>query len=387
MTGLKVDIIIVGGGLSGSLFAWRLKTTHPHLKFLLFERGDSLGGNHTWSFHSRDLSESAREWLSPLVYRGWNEYDVFFPKLHKKVPSQYASIRSEHFHQVLITSLRDEVRLNADAMVMDSTSVTLKSGEKIEARWVFDSRGLGPVHHPRCGFQKFLGWDLKLRKPHGLEAPILMDACVEQKEGYRFVYCLPWTETEVLVEDTRYSLQPHLNAEEMRQEIKSYCAEKGWEIEEVLREEKEALPLPFQANFLNETPSDTSGVLPLGMRASLLHPTTGYSLPHAITSIEYLTSLSESQWLLKWPQKVKQAKKKQKFFMRLNRVMFFSRKASERYLFLQHFYHLPPSLMSRFYAGQMSLADKLKFFMRRPPVSLGRAFQSVIMRRADGTHA
>lgn len=355
--------------------------THSHLNVLLLEQGKSLGGNHTWSFHQQDVSETARDWLSPVLSQTWSEYEVAFPKFRRTIATSYASIRSDRFSEVLVRDLGAKVRLNAIVSQIEQSRVVLESGEEIKSRWVFDARGIAPIRNVLCGFQKFLGLDLKLESPHGLMTPILMDACVEQKEGYRFFYCLPWSETELLVEDTRYSLESNLNVSEMRDEIEKYCHRRGWLIEAVLREEKEALPLPFQLNFTQELPKKPSEGLPLGMRASLLHPTTGYSLPDAVRSVEYLTSLPESEWLTSWPKQIKKVQRKQKFFIRLNRVMFFSRKMSERYLFLQHFYRLPLSLMIRFYAGQLRWRDKVNFFLRRPPVSVSRAFQSVLRDR------
>ena len=38
-----------------------------------------------------------------------------------------------------------------------------------------------------------------------------MDATVEQQDGYRFVYCLPFTSTSVFVEDTYYQDTPMLD--------------------------------------------------------------------------------------------------------------------------------------------------------------------------------
>jgi len=381
----QIDILILGGGLSGSLLAWRLKRSHPHLSFLLIEKGDCLGGNHTWSFHKKDVSAAAWTWLEPLISKTWDQHRVVFPRFQKTIPTQYASIRSELLHRHLMSEFGLQVRLKTTVERVESSGVFLDSGEKTEARWIFDARGTGKIQEKVCGFQKFFGLDLKLKNPHGLKEPLLMDASVEQKEGYRFLYCLPWNETEILVEDTRYSLQPSIDSTSYRREIENYCAKRNWVIEEIIREEKGSLPLPLDFNFTDESKKQSSNLLALGMRARLMHPTTGYSLPDTVRSIEYLTALPESQWMRKWPAFLKKTQRRQKFFMRLNRVMFFGRPFHERYLFLQHFYQLPFYLMGRFYSGQMKWMDKLLFFLRRAPVPLSSAFQSVLKKRSDGT--
>ena len=62
------------------------------------------------------------------------------------------------------------------------------------------------------GLQKFLGHGTATsRGRHGLDAPVLMDATVAQRGGYRFVYVLPLAPRRLLVEDTYYSDAPDLD--------------------------------------------------------------------------------------------------------------------------------------------------------------------------------
>ena len=42
------DLIIAGGGLAGTLTALRLLEQTPNATVLLLERGETLGGQHTW---------------------------------------------------------------------------------------------------------------------------------------------------------------------------------------------------------------------------------------------------------------------------------------------------------------------------------------------------
>ena len=59
-----------------------------------------------------------------------------------------------------------------------------------------------------CGFQKFLGLELEFEAAARARAPLLMDATVPQLGGFRFFYVLPLSPTRLLVEDTRFSLDP-----------------------------------------------------------------------------------------------------------------------------------------------------------------------------------
>src|SRR3546814_6719928 len=57
----------------------------PDLRLLLVEQGDTLGGNHTWSFHQHDLTPAQHRWLEPMVSKHWPGYEVIFPDLQRRL--------------------------------------------------------------------------------------------------------------------------------------------------------------------------------------------------------------------------------------------------------------------------------------------------------------
>jgi lycopene beta-cyclase len=65
--------------------------------------------------------------------------------------------------------------------------------------------------HLTGGWQKFVGQRLRLAHPHGVARPVIMDAAVEQIDGFRFVYTLPLAPDEVFIEDTYYSDSPTID--------------------------------------------------------------------------------------------------------------------------------------------------------------------------------
>ena len=76
---MSTAVVLVGGGLANCLIALRLKALRPDLRLTLIESAGTLGGNHTWSFHSTDVSAAILNWLQPLASYSWNHYDVRFP--------------------------------------------------------------------------------------------------------------------------------------------------------------------------------------------------------------------------------------------------------------------------------------------------------------------
>ena len=67
---MTADLVLVGGGLANSLVAYHLAVQRPDLDIVILERGTTLGGHHTWSFHEHDLDQAQWSWVRPLVDAG-----------------------------------------------------------------------------------------------------------------------------------------------------------------------------------------------------------------------------------------------------------------------------------------------------------------------------
>ena len=281
-------LILVGGGLANCLIALRLAEAQPDLEFLLLERDERLGGNHTWSYHGSDLTPAQLNWLAPLTEYHWEGYDVRFPNLTRALPGTYHSMTSEKLHSYVVGKLGDRVRTGTPVADVTPASVTLEDGTALTAASIIDGRGPRASAHLDVRFQKFVGRIVQTAGPHGLTRPIIMDATITQDDGYRFFYTLPFDERTLLIEDTRYSDAPGISSAEYGDEISEYAARRGWHIESVLREEDGVLPITLGGNiekFWDEQPLARSG-----LAAALFHPATGYSLPNAVRLADELAA-------------------------------------------------------------------------------------------------
>ncbi len=349
-----LDLVLVGGGLANGLLASRLRATRPELSFVLLEAGPTLGGNHTWSFHGTDVTPEQRKWLEPMCSANWHSHEVRLPGVTRTIGGGYHAIRSSDFDAQLRDELKDRVRVKTPVKEVGATHVGLSNGERLEAKAVIDGRGVGA--DVPCGYQKFLGQDLMLKGPHGLTQPLLMDATVEQLEGYRFIYVLPWSERHVLVEDTYYTNDPALHVPQWRERIASWVAARGWKVEGVVREEAASLPIPISG----DAPVFDRPVV--GVAAGLFHATTGYSLTFAVETAELICALPDVSAVPLTAMLQAHAKRhweSQKFFRALNRMMFRGAKPTERVRIFSSFYKHDEGVIARFYAGRLSLSDKL----------------------------
>jgi len=373
------DLILAGGGLANSLIAWRLRSERPELRILVLEQGKRLGGNHTWSFHDSDLDAAQLRWIAPLVTHRWPRYDVVFPDLARTLAGGYASIAALDLAHVveptLGTALRSGVRIDE----VTPTSVRLADGETLRASAVIDGRGMRTSRHLALGYQTFLGQELRLDAAHGLTAPVIMDASVPQQGGYRFVYLLPFGPDRVLVEDTHYVDSSAWEPERLRANIAAYVAARGWRVRDMLREEQGSLPIVLAGDF-DGFWDELQGQPSVGLRAGLFHPTTGYSLPHAVRLAERiarLPELSAPTLFAAIREQARQAWDEQRFFRMLNRMLFLAGSPDHRWRVMQRFYGLPAPLIARFYAGRPTMGDKVRLLTGKPPVPVIEAFDAV----------
>ncbi len=363
----RFEGIIVGGGLAGGLACLALLRRWPNLRLALVEREARLGGNHTWSFHEDDAPPAARAWLEPLVARRWPGYEVRFPGLRRELRIPYASIPSARLDEVVRARLREAggaLLAGREAARLAAREVELADGERLGASWVLDARGPEPGALPAgSGFQKFVGLEVRLEAPRAPQLPTLMDATVSQRDGYRFLYLLPFGPDRVLVEDTAFADDPALDRERLRAGALAYLQDRGLAAAEVLREEEGVLPMPWRAP--PSPPMD--GPLAIGVRGGWSHPGTGYSLAPTLRQLAWLVGQPGLP-----PTEAARAvhargHERQAAFPRLLNAMFFRLPGGLRWRLLERFYRLPEPVVRRYYALESTWADRARILLERPP--------------------
>ena len=383
MASADTRLIIAGGGLAGCLVALALARLRPEVPLMLVEGGTRFGGTHTWSFFDPDVAEGDRWLVDPFLVARWSAYDVRFPRRARTLGTAYNSASSDRLDAVMRERLRPEqYRLGCAVEAVAPDHVRLVGGETLRAAGVLDARGAPDPIPLDLGWQKFVGQEFRLARPHGLDRPIVMDASVDQAEGYRFVYCLPFSSARILVEDTYYSLSQTLAVEPLRDRIKAYVAARGWQPAALEKEEAGVLPVALGGNVASLW-ADPPGVPKLGLRGGFFHPTTGYSLPDAIRTallVARQANLRSAPLHRILQNEAARLWRERSFYRLLDRMLFHSALPTQRYRVLEHFYRLDADVVARFYAGRSTAIDKLRILSGKPPVPLGAALAALIGR-------
>ena len=241
---------------------------------------------------------------------------------------------------------------------------------------MIDARGAGPLPGLDLAWQKFVGLTYRFDRPHGVERPVIMDACVAQDDGYRFVYSLPFSEHRDAGRGyLLLGLARPRRADGARPGRKPSCAARGLEPAEIVGQEAGVLPVLLGGELDDLWRAGGPPVARLGLRGGFFHPTTGYSLPDAVRNALAAPRAAGADRAALCTASSAGARRR-----------FGSSGAStsgstgccsgppsrtQRYRVLEHFYRLPEPLIARFYAGRLDRAGQAQD-PERPSAGAGR---------------
>ncbi|MEX2442229.1 MAG: lycopene cyclase family protein [Alkalispirochaeta sp.] len=258
----RYDYILAGGGAAGLSLAFRMvQEGLDGKRILIIDLARKSSNDHTWCFWS-----DQEELLDPIVAHRWSHIWFHGPdRSHRWAlnPYEYRMIRGSDFYEYTqsdlsardnVTFVRARVTSIADGDIQAGTParVTVEDGRTFEADWVFDSLFFPQefqVDTERFHFlkQHFVGWTVRTAKPvFDPDAATMFDLRVPCYGDFRFMYLLPVSPTESLVEYTLFSSRL-LQREEYESELREYMARVYPDVQyEVVETEDGVIPMTEQ---------------------------------------------------------------------------------------------------------------------------------------------
>ncbi len=124
--------------------------------------------------------------------------------------------------------------------------------------------------------QHFIGWFIKSEQEvFNPETATFMDFSLNQNGNTKFMYVLPTSKTEALLEPTLFS-HKHLKKEEYETEIKNYAQKLGIKNFEIIEKERGSIPMtsyPFWKN-------NSKNILNIGTAGGWTKASTGFTFYH-----------------------------------------------------------------------------------------------------------
>lgn len=247
------DYIIAGSGCAGLTLLYRI-LLEPALntkKILVIDRVEKTDNDRTWCFWEKEESM-----FQSIVHHQWDKLD-FFSSYHSATlqisPYRYKMIRAlDLYKQVhLLAAQFKNVEFKyeqiTDLKIAGELALVKTTNDTYSGGYIFNStKLLFPAQHisePSL-LMHFRGWTIKTEQNcFDDKKGTLMDFNVDQQGGTAFMYMLPTSKDEALIEYTLYTFQT-LNSETYYSALNKYIHD-NLKIDNfrLIREEAGVLPL------------------------------------------------------------------------------------------------------------------------------------------------
>jgi lycopene beta-cyclase len=295
------DIIIIGAGASGLLLANAMGSDKffADKRILLLDKDAKKTNDRTWCFWEKEDGD-----FDTILHKKWPQ--IYFAgkkiELSKTIsPYQYKMLKGIDFYNHYLKKMESysnitfsqekvhSIKEKEDEVLIKTEHVEYTGKHVFNS--IFDYKKV--IHQEKYPVlqQHFLGWFVKTKQAiFKTEEATFMDFSIPQKGNTRFMYVLPFSETEALVEYTLFS-ENILEKTEYELAIKSYLKDKlaidSYEVTEV---EQGNIPM----TCFNFSAGNSNKVLNIGIAGGWAKPSTGYTFYNSTKKVKELTHYLKS---------------------------------------------------------------------------------------------
>ena len=290
--------IFTGSGLSAMMTVYEmiLSGKFQDKTILLLDENPKKTNDRTWCFWDSNTifpNQVSTKWNS-----AWFKNTAFERKLNLD-PYQYKMVKGLDFYNLIFDLISKQKNIHfVNQKVLDfeelgSHCIVKTASENYTCNKIFNSIFNPNLVKSQAKYpllqQHFVGWFIKSKEEvFDKETATFMDFSVEQKGNTRFMYVLPTSSTEALLEYTLFSKEL-LPLSEYENEIQNYIQKLGITEYEIVEKEQGNIPMtcyPFWKN-------NTKNILNIGSAGGWTKASTGYTFKNTTKKAKQLISFLE----------------------------------------------------------------------------------------------
>ena len=297
----QYDYIFTGAGLSALMTVYKMVVSgkFQNKRILLLDENAKQTNDRTWCF----WAEASSIW-EPSISKKWNS--ALFANADFQLnldlhPYRYSKIQGlDFYNQVwkLISKQKNidfvqekvlEIEESESIILVKSETQSFSCSQLFNS--IYDPNWVNRQSKYPLLQQHFVGWFIQTETPvFNPEQATFMDFSVAQKGNTRFMYVLPVSETEALLEYTLFSKEL-LSKEEYETEIENYIRQLGIRQYQIIEKETGNIPMtcyPFWKH-------NTQNVINIGTAGGWTKASTGYTFKNSDKKSTELLSFLETQ--------------------------------------------------------------------------------------------
>ena len=295
------NYIFAGSGLSALMTVYKMVQSGKFAdkSILLLDENSKKANDRTWCFWSKN-----NENWETIIHKKWNS--ALFANQDFKIdinlnPYKYNQIRGLDFYNFVfdVISKQENITFQNQKIVdyeESENQITVQTEtDSYTCDQLFNSildlyEVENQTQYPLLK-QHFIGWFIQSEQEvFNAEQATFMDFSVEQKGNTRFMYVLPTSKTEALLEYTLFS-HNHLETSEYELELENYIQKLGITNYKIIEKERGSIPMtcfPFWKN-------NTVRLLNIGSAGGWTKASTGYTFKNADKKSTQLVRFLETQ--------------------------------------------------------------------------------------------
>jgi len=364
----NVDIIICGGGCSSMLLLFNLQR-YPKfktLKILVIEK-ELQNQQKTWCFWHKDHHP-----LQHLITSSWHQIRFgsdHFTTTQEITPYTYSSIKGEDFYHYFlnqfipqfpnISIIRDEV-LSIEKTSTHLSKVICKNQDYISST-VFSSIIEKEFHDsPIFLWQHFKGWHIKTEdKIFDENVMTIMDFGNCLPNSFDFIYILPYSSNEALIEVTAFSSELWDDSVYLKQLQKYITSNFNCDKYQIDLMEQGKIPMAYY----NHTTLGKSGEILIGSAAGKIKASSGYGFEKMQIDAERLANDYYTNKFIK-----KSSPKRFKFYDKLLLKIILDNPGEAVSIFSKLFKKTPIPKILQFLYEETNLYEEAVIFKKLPVI-------------------